>query len=175
MGNPATSTLPPRGTTRLKAVNKVPAPALAEAAGSLSEQLLAFLGRLAALLQPESGWLEMRFLEQLETLGFEPRQRAALVYLTAGAAARVLGSGGSPAQFLDQVEYHGRRLAKLNLTPSDIVLALREYEDLLAPLLKRKSPAESANFEGVREHIDQGTATSSRRRPSRDVAMRPRR
>ena len=92
------------------------APALAEAAGSLSEQLLAFLGRLAALLQPESGRLEMRFLEQLETLGFEPRQRAALVYLTAGAAARVLGSGGSPAQFLEQVEYHGRRLAKLNIS-----------------------------------------------------------
>ena len=130
-----------------------PGPALAEAAGSLSEQLLAFLGRLAALLQPESGRLEMRFLEQLDTLGFEPRQRAALVYLTAGAAARVLGSGGSPAQFLEQVEYHGRRLAKLNLTPSDIVLALREYEDLLAPLLKRKSPGESANFEWVREQL----------------------
>lgn len=127
--------------------------ALAEAAGSLSEQLLAFLGRLANLLQPESGRLEMRFLEQLEALGFEPRQRAALVYLTAGAAARVLGSGGSPAQFLEQVEYHGRRLAKLNLTPSDIVLALREYEDLLAPLLKRKNPAESANFEWVREQL----------------------
>jgi signal transduction histidine kinase len=138
---------------KLKAVPKALAPALAEAAGSLSEQLLAFLGRLAALLQPESGWLEMRFLEQLETLGFEPRQRAALVYLTAGAAARVLGSGGSPAQFLEQVEYHGRRLAKLNLTPSDIVIALREYEDLLAPLLKRKNPAESANFEWVREQL----------------------
>jgi signal transduction histidine kinase len=128
-------------------------PRLSEAAGSLSEQLLGFLARLATILQPESSRLEMRFLHRLEQLGFEPRQRGALIYLTAGAAARVLGGGGSPAQFLEQVEYHGRRLAKLNLTPSDIVLALREYEELLAPLLRKKNPAESANFEWVRDQL----------------------
>jgi signal transduction histidine kinase len=126
---------------------------LSEVAGVLSEQLLAFLGRLAATVQPESGRLEVRFLNRLEELGFEPRQRGALVYLTAGAAARVLGSGGTPAQFLEQVEYHGRRLAKLNLTPTDIVIALREYDNLLTPLLKRKDPKESANFQWVREQL----------------------
>lgn len=128
-------------------------PQLSEVAGTLSEQLLAFLSRLAATVQPESGRLEVRFLNRLEQLGFEPRQRGALVYLTAGAAARVLGSGGTPAQFLEQVEYHGRRLAKLNLTPTDIVVALREYDNLLTPLLKRKDPKESSNFQWVREQL----------------------
>ncbi len=126
---------------------------LADAAGTLSEQLLTFLERLAVLLQPESGRLEVRFLKRLEELGFEPRQRGALVYLTAGAAARVLASGGGPSQFLEQVEYHGRRLAKLNLSPGDIVLALREYDTLLTPLLKRRNPEEFENFHWVREQL----------------------
>jgi len=126
---------------------------LADAAGTLSEQLLKFLERLAVLLQPESGKLEVRFLKKLEDLGFEPRQRASLVYLTAGAAARVFSVGGGPAQFLEQVEYHGRRLAKLNLTPSDIVLALREYDELLTPLLKRRGSEDYENFHWVREQL----------------------
>ena len=128
-------------------------PVLAEAAGTLSEQLLTFLERLAVLLQPESGRLEVRFLKRLEEMGFEPRQRGALVYLTAGAAARVLASGGGPSHFLEQVEYHGRRLAKLNLSPGDIVLALREYDTILTPLLKRRSPEEFENFHWVREQL----------------------
>ncbi|MBN8730375.1 MAG: GAF domain-containing protein [Acidobacteria bacterium] len=128
-------------------------PVLAEAAGTLSEQLLTFLERLAVLLQPESGRLEVRFLKRLEEMGFEPRQRGALVYLTAGAAARVLGTGGGPSHFLEQVEYHGRRLAKLNLSPGDIVLALREFDTLLTPLLKRKIPEQFENFHWVREQL----------------------
>ena len=130
-----------------------PPTVLAEAAGTLSEQLLKFLERLAVLLQPESGKLEVRFLKKLEELGFEPRQRGSLVYLTAGAAARVFSVGGGPAQFLEQVEYHGRRLAKLNLTPSDIVLALREYDLLLTPLLKRRGSEDYENFHWVREQL----------------------
>ena len=41
----------------------------------------------------------------------------------------------------------------MNLSPGDIVLALREYDTLLTPLLKRRNPEEFENFHWVREQL----------------------
>jgi len=49
----------------------------------------------------------------------------------------MLASRRLPPDFIEQVEYHGRRLAKLNLPSERIVLAFREYELLLAGLAGR--------------------------------------
>ncbi len=126
---------------------------LAEAADVLSDQLREHLQRLAALLEPQADPLDQRFLAGLRSLRFDARQRAALAQVTPGAAARILAHGFPPGRFFEQVEYNGRRLAKLNLPPSDIVRALEEYDRLLTPTLKRLLPEGYANLDWVREQL----------------------
>jgi signal transduction histidine kinase len=138
-------------------------PELADAADVLSDQLRVHLHRLAVFLLPHADALDRRFLAKLKNSNFgqrrsEPRQfenkiRVALAAITAGAAARILAQGQPPLKFIEQVEYNGRRLAKLNLPPSSIVEALQEYDRQLTPLLRRLLPNEYANFQWVREQL----------------------
>ena len=133
-------------------------PELADAADVLSDQLRAHLQRLAVFLLPHAETLDRRFLALLKLRHFEPRQyepkiRTALAAITPGAAARILASGQPPLKFIEQVEYNGRRLAKLNLPPSSIVEALQEYDRLLTPMLRKLLPNEYANFQWVREQL----------------------
>ena len=128
-------------------------PELADAADVLSDQLRVHLQRLAVCLLPHAEGLERRFAARLKKLGFEPKIRSALTSLTPGAAAVILGSGGAPLKFIEQVEYNGRRLAKLNISPSSIIEALQEYDGLLTPTLKKLLPGEHANFQWVREQL----------------------
>ena len=133
-------------------------PELADAADVLSDQLRVHLQRLAAFLLPHADTLDRRFLARLkernlEPAQFEPKIRTALASLTPGAAARVLANGQPLLKFIEQVEYNGRRLAKLNLPPASIVEALQEYDHLLTPLLRKLLPKEYANFQWVREQL----------------------
>jgi len=134
------------------------APELADAADVLSDQLRVHLQRLAVFLLPHVETLDRRFLAKLKhrrlsTKENETKIRVALASLTPGAAARILASGQAPLKFIEQVEYNGRRLAKLNLPPSMIVEALQEYDRLLTPLLRRLLPNEYANLQWVREQL----------------------
>src|SRR5438477_9260178 len=86
-------------------------------------------------------------------MGFEPPQRAALAAITPGAASRILAHELPALKFIEQVEYNGRRLAKLNLPPSAILEALQEYDRLLAPLMEALIPDEHANFQWVRDQL----------------------
>ena len=126
---------------------------LAEAADVLSDQLRTHLSRLATLLQPHVARLEQQFLQTLKTQQFDRRQQTALLAITPGAAALSISEGYSPSRFFEQVEYNGRRLAKLNLPPSTIVGALAEYDRLLTPILRRLMPGEYANLQWVREQL----------------------
>lgn len=134
------------------------APELADAADVLSDQLRVHLQRLAVILLPHAEVLDRRFLARLKRRHFEPHQseakiRSALAAITPGAAARILAGGQPPLKFIEQVEYNGRRLAKLNLPPSSIVEALQEYDRLLTPTLRKLLPTEYANFQWVREQL----------------------
>ncbi len=133
-------------------------PELADAADVLSDQLRVHLHRLAVCLLPHAETLDRRFLVKLKRDKFGPRQfdskiRVALAAITPGAAARILANGQPPLKFIEQVEYNGRRLAKLNLPPSSIVEALQEYDRLLTPLLRKLLPNEYANLQWVREQL----------------------
>jgi signal transduction histidine kinase len=128
-------------------------PELADAADVLSDQLRVHLQRLAVLLEPHTGKIERKFLKRLRTLGFEPKQRVALSAITPGAAAMILAQGHPALKFIEQVEYNGRRLAKLNLPPSAILEALEEYDLVLTPTLQALLPEEDANFRWVREQL----------------------
>src|SRR5256885_8471094 len=92
-------------------------------------------------------------MSRLRKLQFQPKQRTALAAITPGAAARILAGGHTPLKFIEQVEYNGRRLAKLNLPPSAILEALQEYDQLLGPMLESLIPDEHANFQWVREQL----------------------
>src|SRR5580698_2576290 len=128
-------------------------PELADAADVLSDQLRVHLQRLAVLIEPHTVKLDRKFQKRLRELEFLPKQRSALAAITPGAAARVLVQGEPPLKFIEQVEYNGRRLAKLNLPPSAILEALQEYDLALSPTLKALIPEEDANFRWVREQL----------------------
>ena len=105
------------------------------------------------LLEPHTDKIERKFLNRLRELEFQPKQRIALAAITPGAAARILARGQPPLKFIEQVEYNGRRLAKLNLPPSAILEALEEYDQLLSPMLEALIPDEHSNFQWVREQL----------------------
>jgi signal transduction histidine kinase len=128
-------------------------PVLADAADVLSDQLRTHLRRLAVLLNPHAHSLERRFEARLKQLRLGPRERNALSAITPGAVARALAEGQAAGAFFEQVEYHGRRLAKLNLPPSQIIASLEEYDQLLTPMLRKRFPQEYANFQWVREQL----------------------
>jgi signal transduction histidine kinase len=126
---------------------------LALTADILSDQLQAQLERLAELIRPRATALERHFLQKLCRFHFDPKQRKSLMEITAGAAAKTLGTRRSPSDFFEQVEYNGRRLAKLNLPPGSIVEALRIYDGLLSPLLHRLPATEQANLKWALEQL----------------------
>jgi len=128
-------------------------PALAAAADVLGEQLRAHLERLAQILKGQAASLERKFLMHLRRAGYEAVQRRALAAITPGAASRLLAAGKPVADFFEQVEYNGRRLAKLNLAPDRIITALGEYDRLLAPLFRPLPAPERANLGWAREQL----------------------
>ncbi len=108
---------------------------------------------MSRLLGPHTEKIERRFVHRMQQLGIEPMQRSALAAITTGAAARLLAHNKSPVKFIEQVEYNGRRLAKMNLSPSAILEALQEYDRLLSPTLEGLQPEQQANFRWVREQL----------------------
>ncbi|MEO8027884.1 MAG: GAF domain-containing sensor histidine kinase, partial [Bryobacteraceae bacterium] len=102
---------------------------------------------------PHADALERKFQSRLKALEFQPKQRTALSGITIGAATRILASGKALLKFIEQVEYNGRRLAKLNLPPSAILEALQEYDQILTPMLAELVPGEDSNFQWVREQL----------------------
>lgn len=111
------------------------------------------LRRLAILLHPHASSIEGRFERRLKQLQLKVKERTALAAITPGAVARALARGQSAGAFFEQVEYQGRRLAKLNLPPSQVLSALEDYDKLLAPVLGKLIPSEYANFQWVREQL----------------------
>ena len=133
-------------------------PELADAADVLSDQLHAQLHRLSKLVAPHLDAIESQFRASLNRKRILPIQALALSSITFGAAARILTGGSEPAgssalKFIEQVEYNGRRLAKLNLPPGAIVEALQEYDRLLTAKLGQWKGEDVANFQWVREQL----------------------
>jgi signal transduction histidine kinase len=128
-------------------------PVLADAAGALRIELRLQVGQLARVLAPHLAELERRFQARLRRRGFGPRERKALSEVTTGAAAGILLRGGSLADFFEQVEYNGRRLAKLELPPGAVLKALESYDRLLAGVLDALPGGQRANFRWASEQL----------------------
>lgn len=118
---------------------------LADAAASLSPRFEEELRMMAEAVSPMAESLEGRFVRVLNQACHDKKRKAALCAITAGSAARMIHAGRALGDFLEEVQYRGRRLAKLGLTPADVVFALGQYDELLdAELRKRKDLAEEA-------------------------------
>ncbi len=101
---------------------------------------------LAGRIIPDSARLEMLYRETLERTGFEPLAVAAIEKLSVGAAAMLLVEGRPLDEFLEQVGYFGRRLAKLQVAPDRAAEALLDYHRLLAPMLDEAGEAEASRL-----------------------------
>lgn len=88
--------------------------------------------RMSALLRPASARLNREFTRILRKKGYGGDVVRAFLAITPTAAAACRTHSG----FLEQVEYNGRRLAKLNVAPGEVQEALREFGVLLEPILE---------------------------------------
>jgi len=101
------------------------------AAEALSPRLHDHLKAFGDVYAPVSAKADRRFQGMLKTKRLHARARSALMAITVGEAARLFASGRSAQDFLEQVEYNGRRLAKFNLSPTEVTQLLGHYESFL--------------------------------------------
>ena len=100
----------------------------------ISKNVQRDLQRLAAKLSPRTSTVERRWRRRLRTVfDGEPssREARALASINPGTWVGLLAAGNISA-FLEQVDYHGRRLAKLDVQPHTVLASLKEYEGALA-------------------------------------------
>src|ERR1039458_9785029 len=90
-----------------------------------------FVAAMARAIAPDAGRLDGRFRKMLRARGYNAAQIRAFLAITPAAASRLR----SLSQFLEQVRYNGRRLAKLNVQPAAVDEVLREFGGLLDSLL----------------------------------------
>ena len=88
-------------------------------------------------MAPRSQRSEASYLARLKKLGFDAQAAATLAKLTVGAAADILNQGRPLADFLEQVEYNGRRLANHYIAPDQAGAALLAYRPAHSPVLNR--------------------------------------
>jgi signal transduction histidine kinase len=102
------------------------------------------------MVQPHVARLDAALRRRLRR---DPRQVKALSSITSGAAARLLSAGRPAADFLEQVAYNSRRLARLNVPPLEVVEALRAYDRELDAMLARRNPRQDAALDAVRQQL----------------------
>jgi signal transduction histidine kinase len=86
---------------------------------------------MARAIAPFAARLDRDFLARLRKRAYEAAQIRAFLAITPAARSRLR----SLPQFLEQVDYNGRRLAKLNVPPAEVGEVLREFGAILDPVL----------------------------------------
>ncbi|MEI9971698.1 MAG: hypothetical protein WDO73_06390 [Ignavibacteriota bacterium] len=93
----------------------------------LSATARRYVARLTSAILPLADRLDRRFRTLLRQRGYNPVQSRSFLAITPAAASRA----ASLNQFLEQVEYNGRRLAKLNVQPGEAKQVLKAFAPLL--------------------------------------------
>src|SRR5437016_8055781 len=83
---------------------------------------------LAGAVRPIGARLNRRFRDLLQQGPYDAAQRRALLAITPVAAARMR----TLDEFLEEVEYHGRRLARLNMPVTEVSRILAAFNAELA-------------------------------------------
>lgn len=129
-------------------------PVLAHDVGVLSKKAQQDIRRLAKKVVADGSSVDSRWKRRLPTiLGKKPPadQLKALASIIPGAHWPLLADG-KWAEFLEHIEYHGRRLAKLDVPPQQVLDSLEEYEAALLPQLKNGA-AHSATHAAALEKL----------------------
>ena len=132
------------------------APPLADAASLFPDPLRGLLARFAGLIQPHLVRLDPAFLRRLKSARqcvYGAPELKSLSLLTPGAAVRLIRAGKTVDDFFEQVAYNGRRLAKLNVPPTEAIAAVAEYDRVLDDLLANRHPRERPAFDALRKHL----------------------
>jgi len=124
---------------------------------SLTGILAAELRQLAGLLGPELGRLQKQLRRRWQSIGFDPKQRKALASVTSLAALEALGEGRFPESFFEQVDYHGRRLAKLDVAAPQAAREIQEAGRLIRRSLARSSAGQVHELDAARRQLDLAT------------------
>ena len=98
------------------------------------------------VIRPFARSLDRRFKSLLRERPYDPAQVRALLAITPVAASRLR----SLTQFLEQVDYNSRRLAKLNVPPAEVKQILREFSSLMDEAL-------DGRFQPAREQLQLAT------------------
>lgn len=115
----------------------------------LGARLQTALVRLAEVLRPGLDQLERRLLKQMAGRGYQARERKALAAVSVLAAARLLAAGRSLDDFLEQADYNGGRLAKLEAPAARIVEELKRCEGVVESWIERVCPGEAPELRWV--------------------------
>jgi signal transduction histidine kinase len=102
--------------------------------------------QMATLLRPATARLNREFKRILQDRGYARNAIRAALAITPAAAAACRTHG----EFIERVEYNGRRLAKLNVGPVEAHETLREFSSLIEPIL-------AGRFQPAREQIELAT------------------
>ena len=101
-----------------------------------------YAAEMARAIKPAAAQIDRRLSAALRKRGHNGAQVRALLAITPGAAARLR----TLPQFLEQVEYNGRRLAKMNVSPAQVQEALGDCGALIDPVL-------AGRFQPAREQL----------------------
>lgn len=102
--------------------------------------------RMARTIAPFAARLDRDFRSSLKKRSYDAAQIRAFVAITPSARSQLR----SLDQFLEQVDYNGRRLAKMNVPPSELNEVLRDFSAILDPVLGEQ-------FQPAREQLHLAT------------------
>lgn len=121
----------------------------------ISKKVERDIKRLASELRPRTAAIEARWRRRLTAIfgeELDPPRLRALAAINPGACSGLLAEG-KISEFLEHVEYHGRRLAKLDVSPNNALASLKEYEEALVPDLKRFFPKDYQSYISALDHL----------------------
>ena len=130
-------------------------PLLSQDVVVLSAKVKSYIRRLARELAPKVSTIEKRWQRRLPSIFGETINGShlkALASINPGNWSEVLAAGRM-SEFLEQVEYHGRRLAKLDVPPNHVLASLKEYEEALLPDLKKVFPKDFTSYISALDHL----------------------
>ena len=130
-------------------------PVLSQDGVVLSKKVQKDLRRLAARLGPVASTIEARWQRRLTRVleqRLDASRQRALASINPGAWMDLL-SAGKLEEFFENVEYHARRLAKLDVPPAKVLASVAEYERVFAPELKKAFPEDHASYGSALDHL----------------------
>lgn len=104
---------------------------LTGSADSTERGLTHQIRHLSEVLRPRLSRLESSFDSRLRQEGYDRRARSALHRITPLAAAKLLTGRKALTTFLDFAQTAGRELAKLNISPNEVIRALEACDRII--------------------------------------------